>query len=379
MKLYFVLAVLGLMIVDCDASGGSSEEGREGDACYPNETCDEGLKCENNICVEQEEQVVTSERAPSPGFGLADVRWNGSTTVEARGYHLTMAEFAFGGSYSQLRGPTYSVPGGRISAEYMGHHHGYGAPYYDETEPEIWVALFGIGVPERGEVELGFAPFLRVTSVNGSEIEIDTQSGALESEFFNGGQVLLCHESGERSGRIVHVVTNGTGTLTIAEDVHLAPDDWILLAPRREGADVPFRYTRTLKFDVLPDQSMELRNFQFSGRDTYSYVGNPFGDLIESEYEAIDFRHHIAPLAVGVIGTIQAFRLSDDGGAASLTISHDSSNHMVAAVSVSRTGSYGDGLTVPFRAPLHRSRQELFVRVNNAQSVGRLTITGWVE
>ncbi len=316
--------------------------------------------------------------AASAGFGFGDVRWNGSTSVEVRGYYLTMAEFAFGGTSSRWDGPTLPVPDGRLSVDYRSAHEGYGAPTYDSAWPEVWVALFGVALPATEGVSLRFAPFLRVASSDGVEVSVDPHAGELVPGFFAGGQALLCHEDGDRSGRIVDVADNTAQTLRFEREVLLTEGDYLLLAPRTELGAVPFRYVRSLKFDVLPDGGLEWRNFQFSGDDTYSYTGNPFGDLRNTSYEALDFRDYVSPLASGVIGTLQVFRLSEDGGGASMQVSHDSSNHIVAVVSTDRS-TYGAGLTTPFRAPLQRSRQELYVKVNDPNTVGRITITGWTE
>lgn len=65
MKRIFVIFVLfsAIFMISCGGSSASDVKGREsvadkgklGEECYPNETCDEGLKCdtENNICVEE--------------------------------------------------------------------------------------------------------------------------------------------------------------------------------------------------------------------------------------------------------------------------------------------------------------------------------------
>jgi len=65
MKRIFVVFVLfsAVFMISCGGSSTSDVKGREsvadkgklGEECYPNETCDEGLKCdtENNICVEE--------------------------------------------------------------------------------------------------------------------------------------------------------------------------------------------------------------------------------------------------------------------------------------------------------------------------------------
>lgn len=305
-------------------------------------------------------------------YALGDISWNGGTTVRVRGHFVTMSGFYYAGAYSE-RGGTHALPSQVSDVSYGASLDGYGLPTHNTERPSQWVALFGVVLPEEEVASFRFVPYLRVLSADGRNAEVDPATGTMTSGRYDGAKVLICHENGERSGRIVTLESHGASSLVFAEDVALAEGDYVLIAPALE-----FRYGRTFKLDVPASGPMEWRNFQFSGRDTYSYTGNPFGDRTSQEYEPLDLRFYISPLATGVIGTIQAFRTSEDGAGASFTVSHDSSNHVVASISADRTTAYGDGATAPFRAPVNRLRQELSVRTG-PQSVGRVVITGWSE
>ena len=306
----------------------------------------------------------------SADFALGDISWIAGTTVRVRGHFVTMSGFYYAGAYS-ARGATYALPSQVNDVTYEASLDGYGLPVHNAERPSQWVALFSVSDGESAAFR--FVPYLRVLSVDGRSVEVDATTGAMSAGRYNGAKVLLCHENGDRSGRIVTLESHGASSLAFAEEVSLAEGDYVLIAPADE-----FRYGRTFKLDVPLDAPMEWRNFQFSGPDTYSYTGNPFGDRTSQVFESLDLRFHISPLATGVIGTIQAFRLSEDGGGASFTVAHDGSNHAVASLSADRTSAYGDGATSPFRAPVNRLRQELWVRTSPA-SAGRVVITGWSE
>ncbi|MFK8001871.1 MAG: hypothetical protein AB8H86_19910 [Polyangiales bacterium] len=316
--------------------------------------------------------------APGPAgdsgadYGLGDISWNGSTTVRVRGHFVTMSGFYYAGAYSQ-RGGTYSLPSQVNDVSYEAALDGYALPTHNVERPAEWVALFSVAAPDEERASFRFVPYLRVVSADGRGATVDAAAGTMTPGRFDGAKVLLCHEGGLRSGRVVTLESNDASGLVFAEDVELAEGDYVLIAPADE-----FRYGRTFKLDVPFNAPMEWRNFQFSGHDTYSYTGNPFGDRTSEDYESLDLRFYISPLATGVIGTIQAFRLAEDGAGASFQVAHDASNHVVASVSSDRTSAYGDGVIVPFRAPVNRQRQELSVRTG-AGSVGRVVITGWSE
>lgn len=305
-------------------------------------------------------------------YALGDIAWNGGTTVQVRGHFVTMAGFYYAGAYSE-RGATYPLPSQVSDVNYQASLDGYGPPTHNPERPSQWVALFNVVADDDEVASFRFVPYLRVLSADGRNVEVDPTTGVLNAGRYDGAKVLLCHENGIRSGRVVTLESHDVSSLVFAEDVTLGDGDYLLIAPAEE-----FRYGRTFKLDVPESAPMEWRNFQFSGRDTYSYTGNPFGDRTSEEFESLDLRFRISPLATGVIGTIQAFRLSDDGAGASFSIAHDSSNHVVASISSDRTSGYGDGAIAPFRAPVNRLRQELSVRTGPG-SVGRVVITGWSE
>lgn len=309
---------------------------------------------------------------PAGDFGLGDIAWNGPTTVRVRGHFVSMNGFAYAGARSE-QGATYPLPAQVNDITYGDAIEGYGAPTHNPIRPEQWVALFAVAEPGADVASFRFAPFLRVQSSSGRDVEVDPSAGGLTPGFYDGASVLLAHENGNRSGRVVVLQSHGTSSLRFAEDVELAEGDHLLIAPSDS-----FRYARSFKLDIPAGGLTEWRNFQFSGNDTYSYTGNPFGDLRNADFEALDLREHISPLAIGVIGTLQSFRSTDDGAGTVFQIAHDNANHVVASVSADRTGSFGDGATVPFRAPLNRLRQEVFGRVGDG-SLGRLVVTGWVE
>lgn len=305
-------------------------------------------------------------------YALGDISWNGATTVRVRGHFVSMSGFYYAGAYSE-RGRTYPLPGQVSDVTYEAALDGYALPTHNASRPSEWVALFSIVLPGEESASFRFVPYLRVVSADGRNAQVDAATGIMTAGRFDESKVLLCHESGIRSGRIVTLESNDASGLVFAEDVELAEGDYLLIAPADE-----FRYGRTFKLDVPLGAPMEWRNFQFSGRDTYSYTGNPFGDRTSQDYEQLDLRFYISPLATGVIGTLQAFRLAEDGAGASFQVAHDSSDHVVASVSSDRTSGYGDGAIVPFRAPVNRQRQELSVRTSPA-SAGRVVITGWSE
>lgn len=366
-----LLSLLVVVLLGC-SDGEAGVQGERGPAGQNGATGEPGPPGPSGPPGEEGPQGAPGPAAASGDYALGDIAWNGSTTVRVRGHFVTMSGFYYAGAHSE-RGETYLLPSQVNDVTYEDALDGYEAPTHNDERPSQWVALFSVALAGDERASFRFVPYLRVVSADGRSVTVDVAAGSMMPGRFDGAKVLLCHEGGLRSGRVVSLESNEASELVFAEEVELADGDYVLIAPADE-----FRYGRTFKLDVPLDAPMEWRNFQFSGRDTYSYTGNPFGDRTSEAYESLDLRFYISPLATGVIGTIQAFRLAEDGAGASFQVAHDASNHVVASVSSDRTSGYGDGAIVPFRAPVNRQRQELSVRTG-AGSVGRVVITGWSE
>lgn len=302
------------------------------------------------------------------------LRWAGIRTVRVLGSNVTLNGFRVAGAALDYSGPNLQFDAETYT--YDDGLNGIGMPTMDATYLKTWVAAFA--VESAGQATLAWQPFLRVESWIGGVATYDVREGAMTPSAFVGTPCLICHENGEVSWRVVTITANTANTVTLSDPtLTLTAGDYILPAPAGHSV---YRYLGSLLLDwsdgVAGD--CEWRNFATSGRQLNSYTGNPFGDLTSLTYQELDFRGYISPLATGVLGNVQVFRLATDGNGCYAYFGHDSADHVIASVGRDRTSAWGDGLSAPMSCVFSQG-QKLWAKVDDAASVGRLTIYGWIE
>lgn len=315
--------------------------------------------------------------------GPPRVIYNSARTIRlqlAGNGNVVLNGFRAGGHYMQASGSVYALDRAS-SASYdlddADAHPGFGAPGIDAGSPEMWIAVFAARRAGESTATVNFVPYLLVTAYNSNTktATFDALAGTMTTGAeWTGTDILACHEGGLFSWRTSTIASNTATTVTLSSSLSLAAGDYLLPAPPL-GAE--YKYLCSLKLDYAPGAN-EWRNFCFSGRDTNSTTGNPFGNITSTSDIELDMSGYVSPLATGWIAAIQAYRSSTTDGS-QLYISHDQGSlHTIAQVGLDRTAVANAGVTSPARGAFGAS-QSIYARVNHADTVGRVNILGWSE
>lgn len=307
--------------------------------------------------------------------GVPRVTWNGEHTVAHPAAYVALTGFRVGGCAQRLTGPVVALAAG--SATYNSQLTGITIPSLDATYDTLWVAAFAVpSAPAVGAIQ--FQPFLKLTSWSAGVASFDSRAGTMTTNAYAGCSALVCHENGAFSWSTTTVVSNTTNSVTLANaGLSLAAGDYILLSPPGYSA-FGYMVSLLLDYSVGAADGFEWRNFATAAARTNSYGGNPFGNITSTTYTELDFRGHVSPLATGVVGSIQAYRLAADGQGAYLYLGHDSANHVIASCGQDRTSAYGDGQSANFAATFG-AKQSLWAKVDDASTVGNVVLYGWTE
>jgi hypothetical protein len=319
--------------------------------------------------------------------GVPKLSWAGLREIQVYGHHAVLNGFRFGGHYSKAGGPSkpFDKPNGVYS--YDDNHPGFSMPNLHNRDTAMWVAVFASSRPGTPTAGVSFMPFLRVVSHDKDTglMKFNSSVGEMEADFFVGAEALVIQEGGFFSNKVVKITANTADSVTLPAGLSLAADDYVLPAP---GPEMDYKYLCSLKLDHSPGATrppynskyaLEWRNFAFRDNMTYSATGRPHPDIRNPAAPVqIDFRHHVSPLATGVIVVGQAISEAASDSGAYLALSHDSSRHEVAHFGVGRAPV--NGMCTLSNGIVGFGRvQSLWATISRKGVIGRVIICGWVE
>ncbi|MCF6286709.1 MAG: hypothetical protein L3K26_16170, partial [Candidatus Hydrogenedentes bacterium] len=254
--------------------------------------------------------------------GVPRIIWNGPRTIRVYGHHVLLNGFRFSGHYTKPGGVVQPFAEANASYTWDKQLNGLTLPVLSKEYPALWVAVFAVAEPDEKSATIRFMPFIKVDSydVERHALVYEPNTGDFAPDFWAGTDVLVCKENRIYSNRLLKIESCTKAGIVLDVDdptFKLYPGDYVLPAPTPTG---DYKYLRTLKLDYSPSiptgEHGEWRNFVFSEGRTYSYHGNPFGDLKNPDFQEVDFSHHVSPLATGALGTLIVFLLSAPGGSA---------------------------------------------------------------